>query len=51
VLISSSQAKIALKATSEQQLLELQALAKTHNLCARSVRDAFVFRFDPWHVG
>ncbi|KAJ7900115.1 peptidyl-tRNA hydrolase [Mycena olivaceomarginata] len=36
----TGQAKIALKATSEQQLLELQALAKTHNLCARSVRDA-----------
>ncbi|KAJ6627147.1 PTH2-domain-containing protein [Mycena sp. CBHHK59/15] len=35
----TGQAKIALKATSEKQLLELEALAKSLNLCARSVRD------------
>lgn len=32
-----SQAKIALKAKSEDQLLELEAIAKSLNLCARSV--------------
>ncbi|KAJ6509311.1 peptidyl-tRNA hydrolase PTH2-domain-containing protein [Mycena vitilis] len=35
----TGQAKIALKATSEKQLLELEALAKSLNLCARSVQD------------
>lgn len=32
------QAKIALKAKSEEQLLELEAIAKSLNLCARSVK-------------
>ncbi|KAK7064408.1 peptidyl-tRNA hydrolase 2 [Favolaschia claudopus] len=36
----TGQAKIALKATSEKQLLELEALAKRSNLCARSIQDA-----------
>ncbi|KAJ7783545.1 peptidyl-tRNA hydrolase PTH2-domain-containing protein [Mycena maculata] len=35
----TGQAKIALKATSEKQLLELESLAKSLNLCARSVHD------------
>ncbi|RDB28696.1 putative peptidyl-tRNA hydrolase 2 [Hypsizygus marmoreus] len=35
----TGQAKIALKATSEEQLLELEAIAKSLNLCARSVED------------
>ena len=34
-----SQAKIALKGTSEDQLLELEAIAKSLNLCARLIRD------------
>lgn len=34
------QAKIALKASSEDQLLELEAVAKSINLCARSIHDA-----------
>ena len=37
-----SQAKIALKGTSEDQLLELEAIAKSLNLCARLVRDGWV---------
>ena len=37
---SISQAKIALKGTSEDQLLELEAIAKRLNLCARLIRDA-----------
>ncbi|KAF8898368.1 peptidyl-tRNA hydrolase PTH2-domain-containing protein [Infundibulicybe gibba] len=36
---STGQAKIALKATSEDQLLELEAIAKSLNLCARSIQD------------
>ncbi|PPR08125.1 hypothetical protein CVT24_012369 [Panaeolus cyanescens] len=36
----TGQAKIALKATSEDQLLELEAIAKSLNLCARSILDA-----------
>ncbi|PFH46983.1 hypothetical protein AMATHDRAFT_77410 [Amanita thiersii Skay4041] len=36
----TGQAKIALKATSEEQLLELEAIAKSLNLCARSIQDA-----------
>lgn len=36
----TGQAKIALKATSEDQLLELEAIAKSLNLCARSIHDA-----------
>ncbi|KAF9647488.1 peptidyl-tRNA hydrolase II, partial [Thelephora ganbajun] len=35
----TGQAKIALKGTSENQLLELEAIAKRLNLCARLVRD------------
>jgi hypothetical protein len=34
-----SQAKIALKGVSEEQLLELEAIAKSLNLCARSIED------------
>jgi len=37
-----SQAKIALKGTSEDQLLELEAIAKSLNLCARLIRDGWV---------
>jgi len=33
------QAKIALKANSEDQLLELEAIAKSLNLCARTIQD------------
>ncbi|KAH6917605.1 peptidyl-tRNA hydrolase 2 [Coprinopsis sp. MPI-PUGE-AT-0042] len=36
----TGQAKIALKASSEDQLLELEAIAKSLNLCARSIVDA-----------
>lgn len=36
----TGQAKIALKANSEDQLLELEAIAKSLNLCARSIVDA-----------
>ncbi|KAF9056613.1 peptidyl-tRNA hydrolase PTH2-domain-containing protein [Panaeolus papilionaceus] len=36
----TGQAKIALKATSEDQILELEAIAKSLNLCARSIQDA-----------
>ncbi|TFK76858.1 PTH2-domain-containing protein [Pluteus cervinus] len=36
----TGQAKIALKATSEEQLLELMAVAKSLNLCARTIQDA-----------
>ena len=35
-----SQAKVALKANSEDELLELEAIAKSLNLCARSILDA-----------
>ncbi|KAF5368490.1 hypothetical protein D9758_002357 [Tetrapyrgos nigripes] len=42
----TGQAKIALKANSEDQLLELEALAKSLNLCARSVEDALSIFFD-----
>ncbi|KJA25973.1 hypothetical protein HYPSUDRAFT_199214 [Hypholoma sublateritium FD-334 SS-4] len=35
----TGQAKIALKAKSEDQLLELEAVAKSLNLCARAVQD------------
>ncbi|KAG2160059.1 peptidyl-tRNA hydrolase PTH2-domain-containing protein [Suillus bovinus] len=34
------QAKIALKCSSEDELLELEAIAKSLNLCARSILDA-----------
>jgi PTH2 family peptidyl-tRNA hydrolase len=36
----SGQAKVALKCTTEQELLALEAKAKSLNLCARSIRDA-----------
>ncbi|KAH7921955.1 peptidyl-tRNA hydrolase [Leucogyrophana mollusca] len=36
----TGQAKIALKAPSEDELLELEAIAKSLNLCARSILDA-----------
>lgn len=39
---SYSQAKIALKASSEDELLELEAIAKSLNLCARSIQDMSV---------
>ncbi|KLO20552.1 peptidyl-tRNA hydrolase II [Schizopora paradoxa] len=35
----TGQAKIALKGKSEEQLMELEAIAKSLNLCARSVSD------------
>ncbi|KAG6911761.1 hypothetical protein DXG01_000007 [Tephrocybe rancida] len=35
----TGQAKIALKGTSEEQILELEAIAKSLNLCARSIQD------------
>ena len=38
----SRQAKIALKANSEDELLELEAIAKSLNLAARSILDAYV---------
>ncbi|TBU35020.1 peptidyl-tRNA hydrolase II [Dichomitus squalens] len=38
----TGQAKIALKATSEDELLELEAIAKSLNLAARSILDASV---------
>ncbi|CCM02190.1 uncharacterized protein FIBRA_04269 [Fibroporia radiculosa] len=36
----TGQAKIALKASSEDELLELEAVAKSLNLCARAIHDA-----------
>jgi len=36
----TGQAKIALKCSSEMQLQELEAIAKSLNLCARSIQDA-----------
>ncbi|KDQ54728.1 hypothetical protein JAAARDRAFT_60193 [Jaapia argillacea MUCL 33604] len=36
----TGQAKIALKTSSEDELLELEAVAKSLNLCARSIQDA-----------
>ncbi|GJE87793.1 peptidyl-tRNA hydrolase 2 [Phanerochaete sordida] len=36
----TGQAKVALKANSEDELLELEAIAKSLNLCARSILDA-----------
>jgi len=44
-LICPRQAKIALKASSEQEILELEAIAKSLNLCARSIQDAYVSLF------
>lgn len=45
----TSQTKIALKCDSEEELLILQAQARSLNLCSRSIQDAFVtftFPFD-----
>lgn len=39
----SRQAKIALRVSSEEELLELEAIAKSLNLCARSILDAWVY--------
>ncbi|KAH9964463.1 peptidyl-tRNA hydrolase [Russula dissimulans] len=36
----TGQAKIALKVSSEEDILELEAIAKSLNLCARSIQDA-----------
>ncbi|KAF9243811.1 peptidyl-tRNA hydrolase, partial [Melanogaster broomeanus] len=36
----TGQAKIALRGSSEDELLELEAIAKSLNLCARSILDA-----------
>ncbi|GAW09290.1 peptidyl-trna hydrolase 2 [Lentinula edodes] len=43
----TGQAKIALKGTSEEQLLELEAIAKSLNLCARSIIDAGRTQVEP----
>ncbi|KAL0950872.1 hypothetical protein HGRIS_007631 [Hohenbuehelia grisea] len=43
----TGQAKIALKAKSEDELQELEALAKSLNLCARSIQDAGHTEVDP----
>ncbi|KAJ3998473.1 peptidyl-tRNA hydrolase PTH2-domain-containing protein [Lentinula boryana] len=43
----TGQAKIALKGTSEEQLLELEAIAKSLNLCARSIVDAGRTQIEP----
>jgi len=37
---TTGQAKIALKVSSEEEILELEAIAKSLNLCARSIQDA-----------
>ncbi|KAJ3855204.1 peptidyl-tRNA hydrolase, partial [Lentinula lateritia] len=39
--------QIALKGTSEEQLLELEAIAKSLNLCARSIIDAGRTQVEP----
>jgi len=36
----TGQTKIALRASSEEEILELEAIAKSLNLCARSIQDA-----------
>ncbi|KAF8264423.1 peptidyl-tRNA hydrolase PTH2-domain-containing protein [Lactarius quietus] len=36
----TGQAKVALRASSEDEILELEAIAKSLNLCARSIQDA-----------
>ncbi|KZT21717.1 peptidyl-tRNA hydrolase [Neolentinus lepideus HHB14362 ss-1] len=41
------QAKVALKASSEDELLELEAIAKSLNLCARSIQDAGRTQVEP----
>ena len=44
------QAKIALKVNSDDQLLQLEAIAKSLNLCARSIQDQYVFLLRILHV-
>ncbi|KAI0321666.1 peptidyl-tRNA hydrolase PTH2-domain-containing protein [Amylostereum chailletii] len=44
---TTGQAKIALKVSSEDQLLELEAIAKSLNLCARSIQDAGRTQVEP----
>ena len=39
----ASQAKIALKGSSEEQLAEFEAIAKSLNLCARAVHNKYGF--------
>ncbi|TFK57445.1 peptidyl-tRNA hydrolase II [Heliocybe sulcata] len=41
------QAKVALRASSEDELLELEAIAKSLNLCARSIQDAGRTQVEP----
>ena len=41
--IKRRQAKIALRADSDDQLLQLEAIAKSLNLCARSIQDQYAF--------
>ncbi|KAJ7706414.1 peptidyl-tRNA hydrolase [Mycena rosella] len=43
----TGQAKIALKATSEKQLAELETVAKRLHLCARSVQDRGLTQVEP----
>ncbi|TFY72620.1 hypothetical protein EVG20_g362 [Dentipellis fragilis] len=43
----TGQAKIALKGTSEEQLMELEAIAKSLNLCARHIEDAGRTQVEP----
>lgn len=39
MIVPNSQAKIALKGKSEDQLIELEAIAKSLNLCARAIHN------------
>ena len=41
-LLNNRQAKIAVRCDSEDQMLELEAIAKSLNLCARVIQDAYV---------
>ncbi|KAA1468581.1 PTH2-domain-containing protein [Dentipellis sp. KUC8613] len=43
----TGQAKIVLKGTSEEQLMELEAIAKSLNLCARHIEDAGRTQVEP----
>lgn len=40
------QTKVTLRCEREEELLLLEAQAKSLNLCARSIQDAYVFLFD-----
>ena len=42
LILKCRQAKIALKVNSDDQLLQLEAIAKSLNLCARSIQDQYV---------